>query len=72
VKPPTPYLELIAHANVSVGPAEVIGQTPAGERRSTPRFESGDSRYAWLNQLIVVCSGARTPDSVLLDFYAVL
>jgi hypothetical protein len=40
--------------------------------RSTPRFESSDDRYAWLNKTVVICSGARTPESVILDFFAVL
>ena len=51
----------------------VIGDDPAKYYfRSTPRFETGDERYAWLNKTIVVCSGARAPTSVILNFYAVL
>ena len=143
MKPPVPRLELISHATIRVATPQVVGRTPAGERRivqilsgrfegrlngevlpggadyqmvapdgttyldaryiictgdsalilvrnrgirhgvigddpskyyfrSTPRFETGDERYLWLNKIITVCSGARTPDSVLLDFYEVL
>jgi hypothetical protein len=51
----------------------VIGDDPSKYYfRSTPRFECSDDRYAWLNKTIVICSGARTPDSVILDFFSVL
>jgi hypothetical protein len=40
--------------------------------RSTPTFETSTDRYSWLNRMIAVCSGARTKDAVLLDFYEVL
>jgi len=40
--------------------------------RSAPSFETADERYAWLNRIVAVCSGARTIDSVILDFYEVL
>jgi hypothetical protein len=39
--------------------------------RTTPIFAADEQRYAWLNRLIVVCSGVRTRDTVMLDFYAV-
>jgi hypothetical protein len=51
----------------------VVGDDPSKYYfRSTPRFETGHDRYLWLNKVVAVCSGARTPDSVLLDFYEVL
>lgn len=40
--------------------------------RSAPVFETADPRYAWLNKTVILCSGARTIDSVLIDFYEVL
>lgn len=50
----------------------VIGDDPSKYYfRSTPRFETGDERYLWLNKIIAICSGARTPDAVLLHFYEV-
>ena len=143
IQPPAPRLELFSHAVVHVAPPQILGRTPAGERRvvqilsgrlegrlsgevlpggadhqivtpdgtsylnahymmrtddgavilvrnsgirhgvvgddpskyyfrSTPRFETGAERYLWLNKIVAVCSGARTPDSVVLDFYEVL
>jgi hypothetical protein len=59
---------------------EVLEQLYAGEVvdpskyyfRSTPTFETGENSYAWLNRIVAVCSGARTPTEVLLDFYEVL
>ena len=39
--------------------------------RSTPRFEAGDARYAWLNRILAVGSGARLANEVHLDVYAV-
>jgi hypothetical protein len=51
----------------------VIGDDPTKYYfRSTPRFEAADARYSWLNKIIALCSGVRTPDSVLLEFYEVL
>jgi hypothetical protein len=51
----------------------IIGNDPSKYYfRSTPRFETSDHRYSWLNKIIAICSGARTPDSVLLEFYEVL
>jgi uncharacterized protein DUF3237 len=61
------------------GPPEVLERIRLGEEvdpseyyfRSTPRFECGDPRYAWLNRIIAVASGARLANEVLLDVYAV-
>ena len=39
--------------------------------RASPTFETGDKRYSWLNRIICVCSGVRTREEVLLDFYEV-
>ena len=53
------------------GPAEVLRKLANGESvdpglyymRTTPRFETGDPRYAWLNRVICVASGARRTDA---------
>jgi Protein of unknown function (DUF3237) len=34
-------------------------------------LETGDKKYAWLNRLLCICSGVRTKEEVLLDFYEV-
>jgi hypothetical protein len=39
--------------------------------RTSPRFETGDERYAWLNGLYCVALGTTTPDGVEYDVYAV-
>ena len=61
------------------GPPEVLAAIARGEQvdptkyyfRAAPTFETGDKKYAWLNRIICVCSGVRTKEEVLLDFYEV-
>ncbi|MBS1807910.1 MAG: DUF3237 domain-containing protein [Acidobacteria bacterium] len=72
---------LIYVRNIGVrhGPPEVLAAIARGEQveptkyyfRATPTFETGDKRYDWLNRVLAVCSGVRTREAVLLDFYAV-
>jgi len=38
--------------------------------RSAPRFETGDERYAWLNDTFVVGVGEPTADGVRYELYA--
>jgi hypothetical protein len=61
------------------GPAEVLKRLAAGENtdparyymRTMPLFETGDERYAWLNRIVCVASGARRPAAVELEVYEV-
>lgn len=61
------------------GPPEVIERLARGEAldpalyymRTTPWLETGDARYAWLNRLVCVATGARRASSVALEVYAV-
>jgi hypothetical protein len=61
------------------GPAEVLRKLTAGESvdpslyymRTTPRFETGDARYAWLNRTICVATAARRAASVELEVFEV-
>ena len=61
------------------GPAEVIKKLAAGETvdenlyymRTTPSFETGDERYAWLNRIVCVATGARRPATVELEVFEV-
>jgi hypothetical protein len=62
------------------GPPEVLKQTlargaiadPASYYfRLTPEFETGSPNYFWLNDVVGVCSAARTHSAVLIDFYIV-
>jgi hypothetical protein len=39
---------------------------------TTPRFETGDERYAWLNDLVCVAEGKRTENGVAYRVYAVV
>jgi hypothetical protein len=61
------------------GPADVLQRLSAGEAvdpalyymRTTPLFETGDARYAWLNRMICVATGARRPAAVELEVFEV-
>lgn len=39
--------------------------------RFTPEFETGSEKYSWLNDVVGVCSSARTATAVIIDFYIV-
>ena len=62
------------------GPAEVLKRLAAGENvdpaqyymRTTPLFETGDQRYAWLNRIVCVARGARRPAAVELEVFEVI
>jgi hypothetical protein len=61
------------------GPPEIIKKLAAGEAveanlyymRTTPSFETGDQRYAWLNRIVCVATGARRPAAVELEVFEV-
>jgi hypothetical protein len=61
------------------GPAEILEQLAAGRTvdparyymRTTPLFETADARYAWLNRLVCVATGARRPAAVELEVFEV-
>lgn len=61
------------------GPADVLKKLSLGEEvdpslyymRTTPLFETGDARYAWLNRLICVGTGARRKSSVHLEIFEI-
>jgi hypothetical protein len=62
------------------GPDEVIKRLAAGEAvdpklyymRTTPWFETGDARYAWLNRIVCVATGARRAAAVELEVFEIL
>jgi hypothetical protein len=62
------------------GAPEVLARIAAGENvepgeyymRTTPLFETGDARYAWLNRMVCVASGARRPTAVELEVFEIL
>ena len=61
------------------GPPEVLRRLAAGEpvdaasyyMRTTPLFETGDPRYAWLNRIVCVATGARLSAAVELEVFEV-
>lgn len=61
------------------GSPETMRRLAAGEAvdpslyymRTTPRFETGDARYAWLNRIVCVATGARHTDAVELEVFEV-
>jgi hypothetical protein len=61
------------------GPEDIMRSLASGEdvdpalyyMRTTPLYETGDPRYAWLNRIICLASGARHASSVLLDVFEV-
>ena len=61
------------------GPEEVIERLARGEdvdpalyyMRTTPWFETSAARYAWLNRIICVATGARRAAAVELDVFEV-
>ena len=61
------------------GPADVIQKLAAGEAvdprlyymRTTPSFETGDPRYAWVNRMVCVATGARRPAAVELEVFEI-
>jgi hypothetical protein len=69
----------VANRGVRHGPAEVLRKLAAGEpvdpalyyMRTTPWFETGDARYAWLNRIVCVATGARRAAAVELEVYEI-
>lgn len=61
------------------GPPDLLMRVARGEEvdpglyyfRATPTFETAAPELEWLNRTIVICTGVRTRDRVILDFYAV-
>jgi hypothetical protein len=72
-------LVYVRNLGIRHGPPEVLERLRAGETvdpaeyyfRSSPTFESSHPRYAWLNRIVAVASGARLASEVLIDLYAV-
>ena len=69
----------VANRGVRHGPPEVLQKLAAGEpvdpalyyMRTTPWFETGDARYAWLNRIVCVGTGARRAAAVELEVFEV-
>jgi len=61
------------------GPGAILEKLAAGQAvdpslyymRTTPLFETGDARYAWLNRVVCVATGARRAAAVELEAFEV-
>ena len=70
----------IQNKGVRQAKPEVLARLAKGEKvlpseyymRTTATFEVAEGKYAWLTKAVVVSTGARLPDHVLLAFYRVL
>ena len=62
------------------GPADVMAALARGENvdpstyyfRTTPRFETGDSKYAFLNRILAVSTGERRPTGPIYTIEEIL
>ena len=70
----------VANHGYRHGPPEVIERLRRGEdfdpteyyMRTTARLETGDERYAWVNRMVFVGTGARRASAVEIGLYRVL
>jgi hypothetical protein len=68
------------YRGIIAGDAEAMARVGRGEAvpaadlyfRTTPIFETGSEKYAWLNRVIAVGIGAITPNGADLEVYQVL
>ncbi|HTA44810.1 MAG TPA: DUF3237 domain-containing protein [Bryobacteraceae bacterium] len=73
------HLIYVENSGIRYGPPELMEKLRRGEPvdptliyfRSTPRFETAAPAYEWLMRSLFVCSGARFPDRVELQFFRV-
>jgi hypothetical protein len=61
------------------GPRDILEKIALGESvdpalyymRTTPLFETGDARYAWLNRMVCVATGERKAAEVHLEVFEI-
>lgn len=65
------YLSYVGYLEMNAAVGAAAGSTPRGETgfddqyfRTTPVFETGDERYAWMNRTVFVARGRITADGV--------
>lgn len=79
VKTPDGAIVHIHNHGLRVITLDVVDRISQGESvdpnsyyfRTTPEFDTGSPKYAWLNNIVAVCSGIRLANSAILDFYIV-
>jgi len=65
----------VRHASAEVTARIAAGETVSGADyylRTAPFFETASQRYAWLNTIVSVGVGERTPDGVVYEVFEVL
>jgi hypothetical protein len=73
-------LIFMLYRGVRSAPREVAARLAQGERvdpseyyfRTAPFFETGNPRYAWINNIVSVGVGERMPNTVLYEVFEVL
>lgn len=70
----------VVNRGIRHGPPDVLARLNRGEQvdpasyyfRSAAAFETSAPQYAWLTRAIVVASGERYPDKVVIRFWELL
>ena len=65
----------VRHASEEVSARLASGQAVAPSEyylRTAPFFETSSPKYAWLNKVVTVGIGERTPDGVTYDLFEIL
>lgn len=74
-------LIMVTNVGMRQGPGDVLDRIARGEQvdpkeyyfRTVPTFEApNDSKYAWMNRSMFICSAAREAASAIVSFYEVL
>jgi hypothetical protein len=68
------------YTGIRFGTPEVMARILAGEivgpsdyyLRNAPRFDTGDTRYDWLNRILTVGVGRREADLAAYDIFEIL
>jgi uncharacterized protein DUF3237 len=73
-------LIIMTYRGVRHASSEVNGRIARGEKvnasdyylRTVPFFETSSAKYAWLNKIVSVAIGERTPDGVTYEVFEIL
>jgi hypothetical protein len=73
-------LVYVTYRGIRHGPADVMARIARGELveaheyylRNAMFFETGAGRYEWLNRIIAVGIGRRTPEAAIYEVYEIL
>jgi hypothetical protein len=70
----------VTYRGIRHGPAQVMARIARGEHvepheyylRNAMFFETGAAKYDWLNRIIAVGVGRRTPEAAIYEVYEIL